>query len=205
MTRQGRPAPDGFPDTLCPGTRQIGLSVESADDAWTPSVFSLIPKLVEQAGTSDEDRSAFYTVLVKAMMSSMIRLRIRPVDTWTGTSFSPVTSRCETTIRPSISRAPSRVPWSTSSMRHTAERQQGQEMIKVYRDAEDLINIGAYARGSNPKIDQAISLQETINKWLQQGIFESSTIENASKELDMIFSAPGRGARLVPGKGRGGR
>jgi len=189
--------------------RQIGLSIGEPPTmrGFTPSVFSLIPKLVERAGTSDKGSiTAFYTVLVEG--DDVINDPV--ADSARGHLDGHIVLSRDLAMRnhyPSID-----IPGSISRAMvdlvdeaHMRNANRVREMIKVYRDAEDLINIGAYARGSNPKIDQAISLQETINKWLQQGIFESSTIENASKELDMIFSAPGRGARLVPGKGRGGR
>ena len=51
-------------------------------------------------------------------------------------------------------------------------------LLASYREAEDLINIGAYARGSNPQIDRALEFIEPINKYLQQGVYEGEGLES---------------------------
>jgi len=57
------------------------------------------------------------------------------------------------------------------------------EVVSTYREAEDLINIGAYAKGSNPKIDFAISANENINTFLQQGIYEKASFDETRTNL----------------------
>ncbi|NMA60619.1 MAG: EscN/YscN/HrcN family type III secretion system ATPase, partial [Firmicutes bacterium] len=61
--------------------------------------------------------------------------------------------------------------------------------LATYRDAEDLINIGAYSSGSNPQIDMAISLYPEITKFLQQGINETSSWSDTVQYLEQIFVA----------------
>jgi flagellum-specific ATP synthase len=52
------------------------------------------------------------------------------------------------------------------------------ELMSIYRDAEDLINIGAYVRGSNPKIDKAIELNDFINRFLRQDVSDKTSIQD---------------------------
>ena len=55
--------------------------------------------------------------------------------------------------------------------------------LAIYRDADDLINVGAYVKGSNPAIDWAISLHDTINEFLVQGVFERYTFHETIEKL----------------------
>jgi flagellum-specific ATP synthase len=57
------------------------------------------------------------------------------------------------------------------------------DLISAYQEAEDLINIGAYKKGSNPKIDLAIEKEETINTFLKQQIGENTSYEDAVGDL----------------------
>lgn len=56
-----------------------------------------------------------------------------------------------------------------------------------YRDVEDLINIGAYKKGSNPRIDYSIEKIESVNRFLKQGVNEKSTLETAAEGMAKIF------------------
>jgi flagellum-specific ATP synthase len=57
------------------------------------------------------------------------------------------------------------------------------EILATYRENEDLINIGAYVKGSNPKIDLAIEKMPVINEFLRQGLDESSDFEGTVQRL----------------------
>ncbi|MBV8331504.1 MAG: EscN/YscN/HrcN family type III secretion system ATPase, partial [Candidatus Eremiobacteraeota bacterium] len=57
------------------------------------------------------------------------------------------------------------------------------DMLATYRDAEDLINIGAYVAGSNPRVDLALSKMEGIRHFLRQGIYETSGFEQTMHQL----------------------
>jgi len=70
-----------------------------------------------------------------------------------------------------------------SSREHKDAAGKLKELLAIYRDARDLINIGAYAKGSNPKIDDAIRHLDSINKFLQQGIKEKVTLEQTIEQL----------------------
>ena len=70
---------------------------------------------------------------------------------------------------------------------HFQKANKVKEVIAVYREAEDLINIGAYAKGSNPKIDFAISVNDKVNNYLKQDIFERTSFEDTTKGLLSLF------------------
>jgi len=65
------------------------------------------------------------------------------------------------------------------------------QIMSVYRDAEDLINIGAYQKGSNPQIDLSIKMIEPIEGFLRQGIQESVTYENTVKQVHTLAAQAG--------------
>jgi flagellum-specific ATP synthase len=62
-------------------------------------------------------------------------------------------------------------------------------LLATYRKAEDLINIGAYVPGSNPKIDQAISMIDDITRYLQQGIEDRTSFEESVQQLEGLFQS----------------
>ncbi|MDD5608661.1 MAG: EscN/YscN/HrcN family type III secretion system ATPase, partial [Ignavibacterium sp.] len=61
------------------------------------------------------------------------------------------------------------------------------EILASYREAEDLINIGAYVKGSNPQIDHALNKIGQIKTFLKQDIFESSDYKSTLKRLSEII------------------
>ena len=63
------------------------------------------------------------------------------------------------------------------------------ETLAVYRKAEDLINIGAYVAGSNPKIDYAIGMIEKINRYLKQDIDETTPFDDSISQLAGLFES----------------
>jgi len=63
------------------------------------------------------------------------------------------------------------------------------DLLATYREAEDLINIGAYVKGSNPKIDKAVTMNETMRTFLRQGIDEVSEYEDAVGRLMALAKA----------------
>ena len=82
-------------------------------------------------------------------------------------------------IMPSVSRVMNEVV----SPEHLKAAQQMRQLMAVYRDAEDLIHIGAYVKGSSAKIDEAIAKIDSINEFLCQGIFEVDTYEDTENKL----------------------
>lgn len=72
----------------------------------------------------------------------------------------------------------SRVMRAVVPPEHADLAAQMRELMAIYRDAEDLINIGAYVRGSNPKIDKAIELNDFINRFLRQDVADKTSMQD---------------------------
>lgn len=170
--------------------REIGLAAGEppATRGFTPSVFSLLPKLLERAGTAEKGSiTGLYTVLVEASdMEEPI------ADTVRGTLDGHIVLTRELVARnhyPAIDilESVSRVMVDVVSQRHEDIARNIRTVLATFRTAEDLINIGAYARGSNPDIDYAIDHIKKVNKFLQQGIFEKVTYEMMLEAMDGLF------------------
>jgi len=175
---------------------QIGLSIGEPPRTrgFTPSVFSLLPKLIERTGTSDVGTiTAFYTVLVEE--DDVIGDPIS--DTARGHLDGHIVLSRDLAMKnhyPAIDvlGSISRAMVDLADRGHMDAAGKLRSVLKEYADAEDLINFGAYARGSNPKIDFAVSMVDRVNAFLQQGIFEACTLDSAVAALNGIFAVDGR-------------
>lgn len=160
--------------------REVGLSVGEppTTKGYPPSVFALLPRLLERAGTSaDGSITGIYTTLVEAddfndpigdAVRSILDGHIALSRDLASRGHYPAIDVLESISRTMIDVTPKRHQDLATLIRgHLA----------TYRDAEDLINIGAYVKGSNPGIDDAIRLIPGIRKFLQQGLMESSDWE----------------------------
>jgi flagellum-specific ATP synthase len=167
--------------------REIGLAVGEppTTKGYTPSVFSLLPRLLEQAGNSDSDGSitGIYTVLVD------------------GDDFNdPVTDAARSILdgHVNLSRqlaarnhfpaidvltSASRVMIDVADQRHLNAAGSVREWMATYQKNEDLISIGAYNQGANPKIDRAIAMQGKIEDYLRQGRNEKSDYSESLQKL----------------------
>jgi flagellum-specific ATP synthase len=94
----------------------------------------------------------------------------------------------------------SRVMRDISSDRHIELAGRVRSVMAVYRESEDLINIGAYSAGSNKKIDYAVSRIEAINAFLAQGFNESSTLEETITTMGDLVSDRQESERRRPGR-----
>ena len=81
----------------------------------------------------------------------------------------------------------SRVMTSIVSDEHNALNRKLREVLAIYREAEDLVNIGAYKQGSNPKIDYSLEKINEVNELLCQGIYEPSEFYETVEKLKKIF------------------
>ncbi|HMM21558.1 MAG TPA: flagellar protein export ATPase FliI [Selenomonadales bacterium] len=157
--------------------REVGLTVGEppATRGYTPSVFALLPKLLERTGASDKGSiTGIYTVLVDGDdMNEPISDTVRSIlDGHIVLSRSLASQNHYPAI--DILQSVSRLMLELVDQKHWQKAQLIRTMLAVHRDAEDLINIGAYAAGSNPNIDQAIDLIGPIRKFLQQDVFEKT-------------------------------
>ena len=171
--------------------REIGLAVGEppASKGYTPSVFALLPRLMERAGTSDHGTiTAFYTVLVEAD-----DLNEPITDTSRSILDGHIVLSRELAAEnhyPAIDvlGSVSRVMPDVTSPEHRRIAGQVREIMAVYNNARDLINIGAYVGGSNPQIDRAIHYMPAVIDFLRQPPEEPSSWETTLQRLAGIFA-----------------
>ncbi|MGB4219248.1 MAG: flagellar protein export ATPase FliI [Bacillota bacterium] len=171
--------------------REVGLAIGEppATRGYTPSVFAQLPKLLERSGTSDRGSiTGLYTVLVDGDdMNEPIADATRGIlDGHIILSRKLAARNHYPAI--DINSSLSRLMVEITDDDHQRAASVLREILSVYSEAEDLINIGAYNRGSNPKIDFAIDKIDAVNGFLRQGINERSTFEEAVAMLKEIVS-----------------
>lgn len=174
--------------------REIGLASGEppVTRGYPPSVYSEMPKLLERAGNADKGSiTGLYTVLVD------------------GDDFNePITDTARSILDghimlsrklghrnhyPAIDilQSISRVMSSIASKEHKAAAGKLKNVLATYQEAEDLINIGAYKRGSNPGIDYAISKIDAVNAFLMQDTMEKFEFEEEEQMLEALFAEQG--------------
>ncbi len=172
--------------------REVGLAAGEppTTKGYTPSVFTLLPKLLERAGTSSGGGTitGLYTVLVEGDdMNEPIADAVRSIlDGHIVLSRDLATQNHYPAI--DVLESISRVMIDITAPKHKDCANRLKEILATYRKAEDLINIGAYVAGSNPKIDYAIKMIEKVNGYLRQGIEETEDLKNCIKSLKGIFN-----------------
>jgi flagellum-specific ATP synthase len=166
--------------------REIGLAAGEPPTTrgYPPSVFAMLPKLVERAGRNPRGSiTAFYSVLVEGDDSNEpIADTVRGLldgHTWLSRKLASRGHYPAIDVLESISRLMTTV----ASREHQDAAQVVRELLSVYRDHEDLISIGAYRRGSNPLVDLAIDTREELTRFLMQRREESCTVTSAREEL----------------------
>ena len=166
--------------------REVGLTIGEppATRGYTPSVFAMLPRLLERAGTNDTGSiTGIYTVLVDGDdMNEPIADAVRSIlDGHIVLSRSIAAQNHFPAI--DVLSSVSRVMNEVVSKEHLTASQEMRSLMAVYKDAEDLIHIGAYVKGSSAKIDAAIQKIDSINDFLCQGIYEVDTYEDTEKKL----------------------
>lgn len=171
--------------------REIGLSAGEppTTKGYPPSVFAMLPALLERAGTYEGKGSitGFYTVLVEGDdITDPIADAIRAIvdghiilsrDLAAKGSYPAV----------DLLNSASRVMVDVVSDRQFQLSQIFRRTLATYREAEDLINIGAYVQGSNPDIDYALSKYPLMQQFVQQGMKERTSLRDCEAQLDQIF------------------
>jgi len=172
--------------------REIGLSIGEppTTKGYTPSVFATLPKLLERAGNFQHQGSitGLYTVLVDGDdLTEPVADSVRSIlDGHIVLSRSIAAKNHYPAIDVMLST--SRVMRDITTDRHRELAGKARSVMAVYRESEDLINIGAYAAGSNKKIDYAISRIDAINAFLTQGFDESSSLEATITAMGELVS-----------------
>lgn len=162
--------------------REVGLAVGEPPSSrgYTPSVFSMLPRLMERAGCGPKGAiTAIYTVLVdgddtnepiadasRSILDGHIVLSRRLTGRGHYPPIDPLASL-------------SRVMPFVTDQEHVRQATAIRELIAAYDDVEDLVSIGAYKSGSRPMADRAIERWDRLNAFLRQGKAERATLDEA--------------------------
>ena len=183
--------------------REIALAIGEppATKGYTPSVFARLPQLVERAGNGETGGSitAFYTVLTegddyndpiadaaRAILDGHVVLSRRIAD---GGRYPAID------VEGSISRVMNEIV----TPEHLAAARRFRQIYSVYQQNRDLISVGAYHRGSDPRIDEAIAWWPRIEAWLQQDMREAVSHPDSIRQLRELVEAPPEAERRPAG------
>ena len=170
--------------------REIGLATGEppTTKGYTPSVFAMLPRLMERAGTSEKGSiTAIYTVLVDGGdMDEPIADAARGIlDGHLALSRDLAAKNHYPCI--DVGHSVSRLFSVVASEEHKEAAGKMREVLARYSEAEDLINIGAYVKGSNPKIDDAIDKIDNVNSFLRQRTNDECLFDDSIKTLTSMF------------------
>lgn len=175
--------------------REVGLATGEppAQKGYTPSVFAILPRLLERTGTNIKGTiTAFYTVLVDGDdMNEPIADAVRGIldghivldRTLANKGQYPAIN-----VLKSVSRLMNHI----SSPEHVSAAQRLRELYYTYSKSEDLINIGAYKRGTSKEIDEAIHYEPLITSFLKQGFKDKVTLDDTVNELITLSNGGGK-------------
>ena len=171
--------------------REVGLSVGEPPltKGYTPSVFALLPKLLERAGNAEGPGSitGFYTVLVEGddVTDPLVDAVRSILDGHIVLSRDLAAKNHFPAIH--VLSSLSRVMREVTTAEQQALAAKLREILAVYTEAEDLIHIGAYVRGSSPKIDQAMHYIEAVYGYLRQAVEEKVSFEDSVEQLRRLL------------------
>ncbi|MCG0237970.1 MAG: FliI/YscN family ATPase [Firmicutes bacterium] len=175
---------------LAMAQREVGLAVGEPPSSrgYTPSVFSLLPRLLERAGTAERGSiTGFYTVLVDGDdMTEPI------ADTVRGILDGHIVLSRRLAAHgqyPAIDllQSVSRVMRQVTDPAHQQAAARFRQYLATYREAEDLIHVGAYKPGQSPEIDAAVAKLPAMRRYLMQGVEERTDLRQAIEELLALF------------------
>ena len=181
--------------------REIGLAAGEPPTTrgYPPSVFAMLPRLVERAGRSARGSiTALYSVLVEGDDTT------EPVaDTVRGLLDGHIILSRKLAAQahyPAIDvlESISRLFQDITPAEQRTAAQTVRELLSAYKDHEDLISIGAYRSGANPTVDAAIAMRDEITKFLRQSVTDNCTVESARKELVALAQRCGAVRKPVP-------
>lgn len=169
--------------------REIGMAMGEppVSRGYTPSVFTELPKLLERTGTSDKGTiTGLYTVLVDGDdLNEPITDSVRSIlDGHIVLSRQLANQNHYPAI--DVLASISRLMNDIVEPEHKKTANYIKSRMAVYKNAEDLINIGAYKKGSNPEIDEAIALHSGIEQFLVQDIDDKFEFDDIIKNLDAV-------------------
>ncbi len=171
--------------------REVGLAVGEppAMKAYPPSVFAMLPRLMERTGAGVKGTiTAFYTVLVEGddfnepisdTVRSILDGHMMLTRALAAENHYPAID---------VLHSASRLMTQITETSHQAAAGQLREMLAVYDNAKDLINIGAYAAGSNARIDRSLRLLDDMRHFLRQDAHTFTPYEETVTQLSTILS-----------------
>lgn len=170
--------------------REIGLAIGEPPTTrgYTPSVFTLLPRLLERSGPGQTGTiTGLYTVLVEGDdLSEPISDSVRSI-----LDGHVVLSRqlAERNHYPAVDvlASVSRLMTELADSRQQAAAAQVRDILATYADAEDLVNIGAYSPGANPRIDRALERIDDVRAFLRQSLDEEASMEETLSRLVAEF------------------
>lgn len=170
--------------------REVGLAIGEppATKGYTPTVFALLPRLLERAGMGETGSiTGFFTVLVDGDdLTEPVADAVRGIlDGHIVLSRQLAAANHFPAV--DVLNSISRLMPDIVSEEHRAAAARFRDLLAAYRQAEDLINIGAYVAGSNPKVDEAISRYDGMVSFLRQDMREHTPFEAAVEGLKSIF------------------
>ncbi len=172
--------------------REVGLAIGEppTTKGYTPSVFAALPKLLERTGNFPEGSiTALYTVLVEGDdFNEPISDAMRSILDGHIVLSRELAAR---TIYPAIDvlASTSRVMTDVASEEHLKVASRFKEVLATYRQSEDLINIGAYKKGSNSGIDYAVEHIDQMQQFIKQAVNNPVTQEEALRDLKVLFES----------------
>jgi FliI/YscN family ATPase len=177
---------------LAMAQREIGLAAGEppSQKGYTPSVFSMLPKIFERAGAFHRGTiTGFFTVLVEGDdFNEPIADAVRGIldgHIVLSRQLGAAGHYPAIDVLSSISRVASAV----ANPDHMAASQRVREALACYQNSEDLIQLGAYLSGSNPKLDRSIRTRENVMNFLRQNASEKSNLADTLTGLSSIASA----------------
>jgi flagellum-specific ATP synthase len=172
--------------------REVGLAIGEppTTKGYTPSVFAALPKLLERTGNFPEGSiTSLYTVLVEgddfnepisdAMRSILDGHIVLSREMADRAIYPPVDVLAST----------SRVMTDVASEEHLKVASRFKEVLATYRQSEDLINIGAYKKGSNSGIDYAVDHIDQMQQFIKQAVHNPVLLEEAVRDLKVMFES----------------
>ena len=182
---------------LAMAQREVGLAVGEppATRGYTPSVFALLPRVLERSGTGERGSiTGIYTVLVDGDdVNEPISDAVRGIldgHVVLSRRLASLNHYPAIDVLGSVSRV---MPQVTGPV-HRRAAARFRTNLAVYRESEDLVNIGAYQPGANPALDQALRLLPAMNDYLRQGTHDLSRLDAATEGLSAIFPDEEQGA-----------
>ncbi len=166
--------------------REVGLAIGEppTTKGYTPSVFAMLPKILERAGTAKQGSiTGLYTVLVEGDdMNEPVADAVRSIlDGHIVLSRRLAAAGHYPAI--DVLESVSRVMSAITTQEHRKATHTILDLLATYKEAEDLINIGAYSKGSNPRVDRAIQHIDAIRSFLKQKPDENTTFKESQTKL----------------------